>query len=177
MGGFAADINDPADPFIPGKPTPVRVVLTSHGVQLLADCGLLPDISEDFIKDKSKADSLAKLLVCVQAIWCLLQYIGRLVNHLPVSLLEVNTLGHAMCALAIYMSWWYKPLDIKEPYVLSGEWVPRLCAYMWLDEEKAVDDLTGHSLEAGSQSTALVQGVVHPGLTSAVIQGSLGGSN
>ena len=132
MGGFAVEINDPAAPFLRNKPTPFRVSLTAQGISLLSQCGHLPDISKEFIADKSKADSLAKLLVCVQAVWCLLQFIGRLASHLPVTLLEVNTLGHAICALASYMSWWYKPLDVRDPYVLSGDWTPSLCAYMWM---------------------------------------------
>ena len=127
MGGFVFEIDHSIKPFIRNKPTPFRVTLTSHGVLLLAKCGHLPNISKAFIADKSKADSLAKTLVCVQAAWCLLQYMGRLASHLPVTLLEVNTLGHALCALGIYMSWWYKPLDVRDPYVLSGEWVSRLC--------------------------------------------------
>jgi hypothetical protein len=133
MGGFVFDINHEAEKIVRDKPTPFRVTLTARGVSLLAKCGCqLPVISKDSIADKSKADSLAKLLVCVQAVWCLLQYIGRLASHLPVTLLELNTLGHAICALAIYVSWWHKPLDAKDPHVLSGDWLPPSClqAYM-----------------------------------------------
>jgi hypothetical protein len=142
MGGFVVEINDPAAPFLRNKPTPFRVSLTAQAIRLLSQCGHLPDIYKEFIADKSKADSLAKLLVCVQAVWCLLQFIGRLASHLPVTLLEVNTLGHAICALAIYMSWWYKPLDVRDPYVLSGDWIPSLCAYMWM-----CSDISKHSLD------------------------------
>jgi hypothetical protein len=30
-------------------------------------------------------------------------------------LLELNTFAHAVCALAIYIAWWNKPLDVEEP--------------------------------------------------------------
>jgi hypothetical protein len=115
-------------------PEALRVTLTVEGLSLLVKCGHLPPpISKESIIDKSKADSLAKALVCLQAVWCLLQVIGRLASHLPVTLLEINTLGHAICALAIYMCWWSKPLDIKVPHVVSNDWLPRpLCAYMWM---------------------------------------------
>lgn len=32
----------------------------------------------------------------------------------PISLLELNTFGHAVCALLIYLCWWKKPLDISD---------------------------------------------------------------
>ena len=35
-------------------------------------------------------------------------------QHYPVSLLELNTLGHAACALLIYLCWWEKPVDIGD---------------------------------------------------------------
>lgn len=137
MGGFVTDIPTAAkDSFLQQRlaPETFRVTLTVEGLSLLVKCGHLPPrISKESIIDKSKADSLAKALVCLQAIWCLVQVIGRLASHLPVTLLEINTLGHALCALAIYMCWWSKPLDINVPHVVSSDWVPRsLCAYMWM---------------------------------------------
>jgi hypothetical protein len=135
MGGFVVEINDPASPILRDRSTPLRVALTSHGVSLLSKHGHLPSISEGFIIDKSRADSMAKFLFCIQAIWCILQYIGRLATNLPVTLLEINTLGHVLCTLAMYLLWWHKPLDVAEPYILSGGWVPGLCAYMWMQSQ------------------------------------------
>ena len=111
-----------------------RATLTASGASLLAKCKLLPPvnvIAKDLISEKSKADDFAKFLVCVQAAWCFLQYIGRVAGHLPVTLLEVNTLGHALCAIAIYACWWKKPFDIKHPSIIES--VPtNLSAYMWM---------------------------------------------
>ena len=132
MGGFAIDFDTS---FIRSKPTPFRATLTARGVSFLAKCNYLPppNISKAFIDDKSKADSLAKVLVCVQAMWCLMQYFGRVASHLHVTLLEVNTLAHAICALAIYACWWSKPFDIRHASVLPAQSVPpSLCAYMWM---------------------------------------------
>jgi len=132
MGGLAIDLDNS---FIRNKHKSgaFRATLTASGASFLAKCDLLPpvkDIAKDFISDKSKADDFAKFLVCVQAAWCFLQYIGRVAGHLPVTLLEVNTLGHALCAIAIYACWWKKPFDIKRPFLIS---VPtNLCAYMWM---------------------------------------------
>lgn len=113
-------------------PSPQRLTLTAHGVLLLAKCGLLPDIDILEIKDKSKTDGLAKTLVLLQATWMLAQTAGRLATHIPTSLLEVNTIGHILCAFVIYLLWWNKPREIHEPTILRGEWVDALCAYMYM---------------------------------------------
>jgi len=90
------------------------------GLCLLALSGKLPDIPKAVINDKSKADSITKALVCTQAGWFILQLIGRLADHLPITLLEINTLGHVICAFVLYGLWWEKPLNIVEPIVLPG---------------------------------------------------------
>ena len=41
------------------------------------DKNILPDLSEDEIQSKSKANGLAKSLVCVQALWFIAQCITR----------------------------------------------------------------------------------------------------
>lgn len=47
-----------------------------------------------------------------------------------ISFLELNTLGHAICALLIYGLWWDKPLDIDSPSLLEGEEAWEICALM-----------------------------------------------
>ena len=73
---------------------PSRLTLTARGIALLAKCGHLPDVPEGVIRDKSKANDLAKSMVLIQASWMLLQTVGRLIARLPVTLLEVNTVAH-----------------------------------------------------------------------------------
>lgn len=128
MGGFAIDTYDSGEtPYVPGSP---RVTLTIDGILLLARLGHLPDIPITSIQDRSKADNLAKALVCIQAGWLGIQCIARLADHLPVTFLEVNTVGHVVCATAIYGLWWYKPFDVYDPFLLTGTWVRPLCALM-----------------------------------------------
>ena len=109
-----------------------RLTLTARGVALLADCGLLPDIETNYLKDKSKSDGLSKFIACVQAAWLIVQVVGRLVLGLQVTLLEINTLGHVFCALLIYVLWWHKPRMVQEPICLDGNWMGPLCAYMYM---------------------------------------------
>jgi hypothetical protein len=52
------------------------------------------NLSDTSIKDRSKADGLAKGLVCVQVLWMIIQCIGRKVSDLPLTLLEIHTLVH-----------------------------------------------------------------------------------
>ena len=88
-------------------------------------------ITEKSIKDKSKADRYAKTFVCLQALWFCLQFFTRIAQNLPVSLIELNTLAHSLCALMIYVFWWSKPLDILEPMTVPtgrSERTRALCA-------------------------------------------------
>ncbi|KAK3313239.1 hypothetical protein B0H66DRAFT_578353 [Apodospora peruviana] len=125
MGGFAAD-----SPWVDfrSREAPAasdsirkRVVVTPEGIRLLSFLGRLPQIQESQIEDKSKADWMAKAIICMQAGWMVVQVLGRAIKQMPVSLLEVNTCGHVACALAIYLLWWSKPLDIQVPTVLDDE--------------------------------------------------------
>jgi len=47
------------------------------------------------------------------------QSIARKVHGYPLTLLELHTLVHAICAFAMYALWFRKPLDIKEPTVIE----------------------------------------------------------
>ena len=122
---------DDADypPYIPGSP---RLILTAHGVAKLAEHGRLPNVSEAVIVDKSKADFVAKLLATLQASWFLVQCVARWKEHLTMTLLELITLAHAICALLMYLLWMNKPYDVHEPIGVSGPWVRPLCATMWM---------------------------------------------
>jgi hypothetical protein len=63
------------------------------------------DISKKYLQDKSKANGLAKTLVCLQASWFCVQCLVRVGQALPVTLLEINTFAHSVCALLVYILW------------------------------------------------------------------------
>lgn len=92
-GGFAIDCTPWHGTLLP-KDGPKRLTVTARGMEFLSKFGVLPDVPVEDIKDKSKADALAKFLVLLQASWMMIQVIGRLVAKLPVTLLEVNTVAH-----------------------------------------------------------------------------------
>ncbi|KAI1627818.1 hypothetical protein EDD37DRAFT_277949 [Exophiala viscosa] len=132
MGGFAIDTKDHGEEYIPESP---RVHLTANGAAVLAQQGRLPRVTEQFISDKSKANSLAKVLVVIQAGWLIVECIGRAVAGLPITLLEINTVAHVVCALMMYALWWHKPLNISEPVVIKGDGIHSFCSAMWMFSE------------------------------------------
>lgn len=116
MGGFVFDNSRNSDtlPFPDGKE---QVAIDRKLLVWLAENepDMIPDISPGHITDKSKANHLAKFLVCVQAGWFGAQVISRLSMGLAVTLLELNVFAHVVCTLLTYACWWEKPLDIDEP--------------------------------------------------------------
>ena len=133
MGGFAFDTSDAQPNFLPNHRS--RLCISVNGLAYIADKapGLIPDIAEGQIKDKSKADNLAKFLVCLQALWFCVQCITRVTQRKAIGLLELNTFAHAFCALLIYALWWHKPQDIEEPTLLQGQKEWAMCAFLCMN--------------------------------------------
>ena len=110
MGGFVLQPRD-------SVPFPIHGL---HLVWLLKEKYLeLPEITAEEIKDKSKASSFTKSLVCLQIGWFVLQCFGRLAQRLPVSTLELITISYVWCTWAIYAQWLRKPLDVETPTILK----------------------------------------------------------
>ena len=132
MGGFAFDTSSAPAKFLPNGTT--RLTIRSLGLRYMAEHApaLIPDISEEHIRDKSKADGLVKILVCLQAIWFCVQCVVRVAQSQEISFLEINTSAHAVCALLTYAIWWHKPLDIDSPSILTGELAWEMCALMYV---------------------------------------------
>jgi hypothetical protein len=87
------------------------VQLESHSEANLRD---ILDISPEEVLSKSKASGLAKGIVCLQAIWFCIQCLSRVSQSLPITLFELNTVAHSICALLVYLLWWEKPLDVQQ---------------------------------------------------------------
>ena len=133
MGGFVMDTASPSVE-IYTRDSP-RLALGCRGVLFVArHGGHIPDISKADIFDRSKADNVGKCLVCLQAGWAIIQCVSRLVCHLPLTLLEINTLGHVLCAFLMYLFWLKKPLEVNEPMVITGEWTHPMCAWLVMSD-------------------------------------------
>lgn len=145
-----------------------QVTISPKGVAFLASHGHFLSIPESTIRDKSKADILAKVLVCVQVAWMLVQTIGRKAVGYPITLLEVHTLVHVACAISMYGLWFQKPLDVRDPAWVDASGFQDLLALMlvrnygygarWrLDSSTAPAPVQSidHSNQTGSESSYL----------------------
>lgn len=72
-------------------------------------------LSEDDIKDKSKADWLLKTISILQISWLVLTVIARFILELPLTQLEIATLAFSFFAIATFTANWWKPKDISAP--------------------------------------------------------------
>lgn len=121
MGGVVVDISDIYD-------TVTCITVTPAGLLDLARRTSWKNVVVDdaTIRDKSKADYFAKLIVFVQVSYTIFQCVTRRVFGYPLTVLEVHVLAHATCALFMYGFWFRKPLDIRDP--------TRLDTRSWRDE-------------------------------------------
>ena len=100
-----------------------RFPVTYQQFLALLDTGTfkIPDITEKDIKDRNKTDHYAVVVACMQASWLVVQCIGRKVQHLPISALELTTTVFILNALLVYSLWWNKPLNVQVPIVVCVE--------------------------------------------------------
>ncbi|RBR17807.1 uncharacterized protein FIESC28_06246 [Fusarium coffeatum] len=115
------DLHDKAFRHFNPANRPYSVRLSPLTVIWLAERGHWIPISKKKIDDKSKADYFQKLLVMTQVLWMIMQCIMRKIHHLPLSLLEVHTMVHVVCAVFLYMCWFRKPLDVQQPEIIRPE--------------------------------------------------------
>ncbi|PBK85595.1 hypothetical protein ARMGADRAFT_1036336 [Armillaria gallica] len=76
-------------------------------------------INVKMIQDKSKADALSKTISILQISWFITQYMARVFQHLPVTLLELTALASAVTSIITYSFWWHKPLNVQYPISLD----------------------------------------------------------
>ena len=143
MGGFVADIDHLHNSL-------KRVTITPTGVVFMASEAYFPRIKRSDIQDKSKADVLAKGLVCVQVVWTVGQVIERKLASYPLTMLEVHTIVHVVCALLMYGLWIQKPLNVQDATVIEFREAPELLGIMLQSSVERSRSLTGFVCESRS---------------------------
>ncbi|KAH6911668.1 hypothetical protein BKA70DRAFT_1268277 [Coprinopsis sp. MPI-PUGE-AT-0042] len=73
------------------------------------------------LTDKSKTNLLARTIAYGQMLWFCANFIGRLVEGLTITKLEVASLAYVAMTLATYYFWMDKPLDVDCPIVVAEE--------------------------------------------------------
>lgn len=79
----------------------------------------LDAITPAAIKDRSKADGLAKLFTILQTGWFILQCLARLIQKIGITTLELSTIAFVACTIGTNIMWWYKPKDVSVPIILD----------------------------------------------------------
>ncbi|PBK85593.1 hypothetical protein ARMGADRAFT_941875, partial [Armillaria gallica] len=94
--------------------TPDESIVTLHVIE--SQCTIfiedLEAISVKTIEDKSKGDGLSKTISILQISWFIAQCTARVIQRLPITLLEMTALAFAGLSIITYCLWWYKPLNV-----------------------------------------------------------------
>ncbi|KAF2159257.1 hypothetical protein M409DRAFT_30263 [Zasmidium cellare ATCC 36951] len=71
------------------------------------------------IKAKAKTDGLGRVITIGQIVFFTVTTLGRVVQHLAITTLELTTLGFVLCTVATSICWWYKPNDVEVGHTLT----------------------------------------------------------
>jgi len=173
MGGFQVKFKDGSE--VPKDTEGLsKVNLVPELLILLAKGKMLPPVERRVCKERGKSDELGKLFVLGQVVWFGLQCIARKASGLPVTLLEINTAVHVVCAIGIYTLMWFKPQGASEPIVIDVSKCT-ICERFVKDNIRLVDSSADNleaywhdDFDAGEgyllKTTFILLGIVYGGL-------------
>ena len=78
-----------------------------------------PEISAADIWDKSKADTMTRVLALAQTAWLIVQLCGRASQGLPITSLELSTAAIVFCTFGTFLCWLQKPSDVQRGITIS----------------------------------------------------------
>ena len=111
MGGYVVQVSPETQSCF--KPKDLLRLLSTEAVEM-------PILEDRDIDDRSKANWFTKSVALLQVGWFLLQLLARALGNLPVTTLELYTLGIVICAVFTYSAYWHKPFDVQRPVVLKA---------------------------------------------------------
>jgi hypothetical protein len=71
----------------------------------LAKMGTFLNIHNDDIRRKRKAETSVKRVVCLQVLCMSIQCLAQSISAVPLTLIEIHTFAHVICAIGIYILW------------------------------------------------------------------------
>lgn len=115
---FLADMGG----FVLHPPDWVQFPLNASQVHYLVAEGYIPfsavGLDEQVIKDKNKGDGMFRIIAVLQIIWFSLNCLGRAIQHLAITTLELTTISFIICTLGTCVFWAHKPMDVGTTIVL-----------------------------------------------------------
>jgi hypothetical protein len=100
-----------------------------------------PQIKESDIDDRIQGDKLVKAIALLQIIWFFAQTVGRAIEGLAVTTLELFTIGNVICATITFLAWWNKPNGVRAPILIEG------VAPSWVHCPNRIELIDGNSAE------------------------------
>lgn len=106
MGGFL---------LVPPDSTPFPI--TAKQIHWLVTHGYLrfPEVTSAEMADKSKQDTVAKVVTCFQIGYLVLQCVGRAAQRLTVTTMELSALAIVVCSIMTSLCWLHKPSNVRTP--------------------------------------------------------------
>ena len=121
MGGFLlqAPVQQPCSELPAAlNPRPLSFPIDASQLFYLLDHGYIdfPNVEEEEI---GQADRLARCITIVQVIWFSINSVGRAVQHLQLTTLELTTLAYIPCMILTSMCWYHKPSSNERGRILK----------------------------------------------------------
>jgi hypothetical protein len=77
-------------------------------------------LDESILLDKNKCDGMVRFITVSQILWFLTSCLGRALQHLVMTTLELTTLGFILCSLGTFVCWAQKPKDVMCAIVIKS---------------------------------------------------------
>jgi hypothetical protein len=77
-------------------------------------------IEDSILADKNKSDGMVRFITVCQILWFLISCLGRAVQHLAMTTLELTTLGFILCSVGTFVCWAGKPQDVTVAIVIES---------------------------------------------------------
>ncbi|KAF7904417.1 hypothetical protein EAF00_001751 [Botryotinia globosa] len=115
-GGFVLKTSDHPDYFV--------LLNAKQLLQLVKSEKVLLDSTENIektVKDRNKTDGVLLAITILQTTRFMVNFLTRLIEHLPVTGLEITTVAFILCALGTSVCWWYEPADVTTPIIIPSQ--------------------------------------------------------
>jgi hypothetical protein len=111
MGGFSLKAPDFVE--FPLNAKQVHYLVTHSYIEYSAVA-----LPKDIMDDKNKGDGVVRFFTICQLSWFSLGCLGRAIEHLAITTMELSALAFVFCTLGTYFFWFAKPMDVGSATVL-----------------------------------------------------------